>query len=447
VRIFELNNRNVAVLGAGREGRAVWRAVRRQLPDLPLTFYCEDPPRGEFAGDFNTALDHVVVGPLDGQALARHEILVRSPGISIYREELLQARRSGVTFTTPTGLWFAEHPQARTLCITGTKGKSTTAALAAHLLNSAGIAASLGGNIGEPLLDCRERVPDWWVIELSSYQLADLEARPSISVILNLSDAHLAWHGGPDAYRRDKLRIATLAGARPLVANHADAELRERLRGRAGVTWFNREDGFGVRGEVLCREGAEMARLPLPGLPGAHNLSNLAAALTALELAGVGAPVIPDALENFAALPHRLQILGARDGVLYVNDSLSTTPVATVAALEAFADRPVTLLLGGEASAVDWSASIARMKSCPPHAIIALPDSGPSLAESVRAAGLAPAAGIHRADRLERAVELARGLTPEGGVVLMSPGAPSFPHFRSYAERGEQFAGLAGFQA
>jgi UDP-N-acetylmuramoylalanine--D-glutamate ligase len=446
MRIPDLENLDVAILGAGHEGRAAWRAIRRHSGTLPLTIYCEAAPEGVFANAFNSRHDQLLVGPLDGAALARHDVLVRSPGISPYREELRAARRAGVEFTTATELWFNEHAQARTLCITGTKGKSTTAALTAHLLEAAGVRAQLGGNIGEPLLDCTGANPDWWVIELSSYQLADLRAQPSIAVILNVSDAHLAWHGGPEAYRRDKLRIAELAGERPLVVNHADEELRSRFGNRPGVTWFNRAGGYHVEGRVLRHAGIEITHLPLPGLAGAHNLANLAAALTAVELTGTQVPDLPGGLRGFAALPHRLQVLGRRAGLQFVNDSLSTTPVATLAALRTFAGSPVTLLLGGEASRVDWSGPAAAMRDCAPHAIITLPDSGPQLASLLQAAGVEPAAGVHSAASLAEAVELAKSMTPAGGAVLLSPGAPSFPQFRSYAERGERFAALAGFE-
>jgi len=127
-----------------------------------------------------------------------------------------------------------------------------------------------------------------------------------------------------------------------------------------------------------------------------------------------------------------------------VNDSLATTPVATLAALAAFPDAPVTLLAGGLDRGVDWGPAIGRMCARPPHAIVLLPDSGPALAAQMRAAGLQPPGGIHEAEDLAAAVRLAKAVSPEAGLVLLSPGAPSFPRFRDYADRGEQFARLAG---
>ena len=147
--------------------------------------------------------------------LENFDILVRSPGISPYRKSMQRARAAGANLTSPSNLWFAAHPDQNTICVTGTKGKSTTSALLAHMLESCGFRVRLAGNIGLPLLACDDRDVDWWVIELSSYQLADLEADPDVSVILNLSSEHLDWHGNEQTYRQDKLRLAALAGAGP----------------------------------------------------------------------------------------------------------------------------------------------------------------------------------------------------------------------------------------
>lgn len=440
--ISEFEHRRVGILGAGREGLATWRWLRRQLPDLAVTVFSEAPVAQNTAGDLAAAGAKLREGPLKLESLAGFDILVRSPGISPYRPELQDLER--VRFTSASNLWFAEHPQARTICITGTKGKSTTTALTAHLLRAAGLNAVEAGNIGCPMLEMRAEGVDWWVIELSSYQLCDLQARPRLAAILNLADEHLDWHMGPDVYRRDKLRLAAMVPPKRLIANHRNAVLREQLGTLAGVRWFNRDGAWQVVEGRVNPPGSSGAGLHLPGVPGRHNLDNLAAALTLCEEAG-GLPAnLPDALANFRGLPHRLDEIGSRDGRRYIDDSLSTTPVAVLAALEAFAGEPVTLLLGGLDRGVDWAGWMGRFESCLPQSIIALPDNGPHILEVFRQAGLEPAGGMREASSLEAAVELAGRLTPRGGMVLLSPGAPSFPHFRDYRERGEAFAKAAG---
>jgi UDP-N-acetylmuramoylalanine--D-glutamate ligase len=434
----------IAILGTGREGQSAWRYLRARRPELELTLIDEAEPDPAFAA-LLTSSDRLLIGPLDDAGLESCDVLIRSPGISPYRDCLQAARAAGVRVTSPSSLWFAAHPEARTVCVTGTKGKSTTSALLAHMLRGCGREVRLAGNIGRPLLDCDDRGVDWWVIELSSYQLADLEARPSLGVILNLSPEHLDWHGSEAAYQRDKLRLAKLAGSGAVIANAAEPRLREAFAGDPGVTWFNDPAGIHLRADGL---GDGHLRLPLEmpaSLPGAHNRSNVAAALTVIRRIGADLDAALAALPTFRALPHRLQPLGERGGIRFVDDSISSTPVATAAALEALSGRAITLIVGGLDRGIDWKACIRTMQEYPPASIIGVPDNGARVVRAVSAAGIEPALGLHEAADLAAAVALGVELTPAGGILLLSPGAPSFPRFRDYRDRGRRFATLCGF--
>jgi UDP-N-acetylmuramoylalanine--D-glutamate ligase len=436
----------IAILGAGREGRSAWRYLRARHPDLRLDLLDEAAPDPQLAEQLGP-LDRLVNRPLDQVSLEQYALLVRSPGVSAYREPLLRARLAGVRVTTPTNLWFAAHPDARTVCITGTKGKSTTASLLAQMLAAAGRRVCLAGNIGRPLLDCEGEATavDWWVIELSSYQIADLEARPGLAVLLNLSPEHLDWHGGEAAYRRDKLRLATLADGNPVIANGADPVLRDALAGLPNLTWFNDHGGIRVAdGCLFDGDNLLQASLP-PGLPGAHNLSNLAAALTVVRRIGEEVAQALAAAAEYRPLPHRLQLLGERDGCRFVDDSISSTPLATSAALETFAGQAVVLIVGGFDRGLDWTPHLPVFARRIPLAVIGVPDNGPRILEALRDAGIRPAGGLHAQPHLAAAVALARQLAPDGALVLLSPGAPSFPQFRDYRDRGRQFAALCGF--
>jgi UDP-N-acetylmuramoylalanine--D-glutamate ligase len=445
VSVIDFTGRRVGILGTGREGRAAWRYLRAQHPGLSLTLIDEQPPEPGLS-DSLTVNDRILAGPLSDAGLEAFDVLVRSPGISLYRDSLQRAIAAGVTVTTPSNLWFASHRDQRTVCITGTKGKSTTSALLAHVLAGCGYSVRLAGNIGKPLLDCDDRAVDWWVIELSSYQLADLEAEPTLAVILNLSPEHLDWHGSAAAYRRDKLRLAALAGARPLVLNAADAALREALADRPNARWFNRADGFHVAGRRLF-DGDRQLSLTVPdGLPGSHNLSNIAAVLTVVRELGVAPAAALDAVADFRPLPHRLQLLGERAGLRFVNDSISSTPVATVAALDSFSGEALTLIVGGLDRGLDWAPYMAAFTAPGLQAVIGVPDNGPRIVESLRDAGISPPAGLHVALDLAAAVALARKISLPGAVVMLSPGAPSFLRFRDYRDRGRQFAGWCGFE-
>jgi UDP-N-acetylmuramoylalanine--D-glutamate ligase len=309
---LEFSAGGVAILGVGREGKATRKYLRSLYPDIRLTLVTETAPGPEFERQL-TEYDRLLTGPLSAAGLDNFDLLVRSPGISPYRNSVKAARAAGVAITTPSNLWFESHADQNTICVTGTKGKSTTSALLAHLLRFCGHNVRLAGNIGLPLLDCDDHAVDWWVIELSSYQLADLDARPTLSVILNLSAEHLDWHQSERAYRSDKLRLAELTADRPLIANADDPVLRASLRKRSNITWFNSASGFRVDGNALF-DGVKQLPVTLPeGLPGAHNLANAAAALTVLRAIEVNMDNAIEGISSFRCLPHRLQLIGEKE--------------------------------------------------------------------------------------------------------------------------------------
>ena len=398
MRLSELEGRRVGIWGAGREGRAAAAAVERAGGQVEVV-----------------ATDDV---PGDVGRLGDCDVVIRSPGVSRHRPEVARMAEDGVVMTTGTDLFFAEPRTATVIGVTGTKGKSTTSALIAHLLRAAGASAELGGNIGLPLLDLLTRAePSFYVVELSSFQISDLQRGPDVVVLLNLYREHLDWHGSEEAYVADKLRLAALPGVRVAVVNARD----ERLAAAVGPGVELRVFGDGEPPSV---EGT--------ALRGEHNRLNLAAALAAVEAVGVAVGGLAEAMESFEALPHRLEVVAERDGVTWVNDSIATTPEATVAALQAFADRPVTLIAGGFDRGQDYAGlGRAIAAHAPGVSLIALPETGARLASEVPDA-------VHAGD-LGEAVGLAAASTPAGGLVLLSPAAPSFGAFRDFEERGESF--------
>jgi UDP-N-acetylmuramoylalanine--D-glutamate ligase len=453
MRLCELEHARVAILGMGREGHAVWRRIRRRYPRKPLSLFSESAIDGQVLQQLDAAVDAYHPGPLDTSSLRHFDVLVRSAGISIYRHELSELRTLGVQFTTASSIWFAENPNAKTICISGTLGKSTTSTLIAHLLNQAGVRACLAGNIGRPMLDFEGQLADWWVIELSSYQISDLDAKPDIAVLLNLYEEHLDWHRGFENYKADKLRLAKLASGGRIIANFSDRVLGENLRDSPGINWFNRAGGWqAAKSSVFRRSGesgsraVDQTRISAPAsLPGEHNMQNLAAALSVVDVLGLKIPRIDAALSSFKGLTHRLQLIGEAGGVRYVNDSISTTPVAVTAALQTLGYQDVVLLLGGMDRGLDWRGFARSMRSHPPFVIITLPDNGPRIYECLKMADVEPEGGLYAVSDLAEAVSLAKKLVPETGCILLSPGAPSFPHFRDYQDRGEQFKKLCGF--
>jgi len=441
---MELQGQRVAILGVGREGLATYRWLKSRLAGCRIELFAETAVDSavfeHLASD-----DSMHVGSLDDAKLEDFDVLLRSPGISLYRPALQRAKAAGVRILSPSTLWFAANPKAKSICVTGTKGKSTTSALIAHMLRACGLRVQLAGNIGTALLACETDNVDWWVIELSSYQLSDLEGRPTIGVLLNLSPEHLDWHKGIENYLRDKLRLAELTAKGGLIANAADAVLQSKFAGDSAVNWFNSAAGIWLEGRTFM-DGDRPLEVEMPqSMPGKHNRSNVAAALSAVRLAGFDIATAIASLSSYQSLPHRLQLLGQRNGISWINDSISSTPVATAAALEALAGRSVVLLIGGLDRGLDWATYAPDFLANPPKALIAMPDNGPAVVRKLREAELSCSAGQHEATSLEHAVELASQLAKAGDVVLLSPGAPSFPRFIDFQHRGHEFARLAGF--
>lgn len=448
MRVSGLEQQRVALWGFGREGRASWRALRAQFPDKPLSLFC---PRAEHpaAADLGDSLLEVRDEP-SAEQLTEFDWVIKSPGISAYHPVCLQAGERGVAFSSGTALWFAEQLPGLKLCVTGSKGKSSTTALIAHLLRKRGLLVGLAGNIGLPLLDllAPPLLPAAWAIELSSYQTGDA-VEPDVALVLNLFAEHLDWHGSEQRYFEDKLRLVTQSRPRVAVLNWQDSRLREVAEhidpAVTEVRWFGREDGWHQHDGAIYQRSE--ARLTLDRLPiaGTHNASNLCAAMSVIEAAGLAQPGMIDSALSFKALPHRLQTVGERDGLRYIDDSIATTPQASIAALRCFEGHSIAILVGGFERGLDWAPFVEHLRTHPVARVICRGANGARIAAQLSAE--LPQLEVLQVSDLSEAVEQARAALPGGGVVLLSPGAPSFPEFKDYTERGAKFAAAAGFTA
>lgn len=439
-----VNAATIALWGFGREGRATFDFLKNLDTSAEITIVADEPPVDVPAGTQVLSGDAGVLAIAEG----RFELIVKSPGISRYRPEAISATHAGSNLTSATNLWLEANPNANVLAVTGTKGKSTTAKLIEHLAKALGINTELAGNFGRPLMEITTP-PELLVLELSSYQIADLEIAPQAVVILNLYPEHLPWHGDEETYFADKLRILDLNPAPKALINRADENLNARLDDRAGLNWFNDDAGIRAAPDGIYMFDARILDADASPLLGQHNLSNLAAALAALQMTGIDVPGqikrIAAALSKFKPLPHRLQVLGEKDGVVYVNDSISTTPQSALAALQAFADQPKVLILGGDDRGLDFAPLISRLDQHNIIEVLTIPDNGPTIAAAIGQA--APEIKVSVCESLKAATERAQEIASAGAVVLLSPAAPSFGHFRDYAQRGEAFAGALGLTA
>jgi UDP-N-acetylmuramoyl-L-alanine---L-glutamate ligase len=422
----------IVVLGHGRETRAWLERRAAGSGDDVLVL-------DEHTADGTTTADGVPVVRVDlddvGAVRAalgdrRVQAVLRSPGVSPYRPG--PAWLVGLApCTTPTGRWLLDAAPADLVAVTGTKGKSTVTAMTAHLLRAGGREVVLAGNIGVALTTVDPGAPrDDLVIELSSYQLADLElARPAaVAGVTTLFTDHVPWHGSVARYHADKLRLLGLASWRvvgPQVAGLAAA---------AG-----RYDAVAGDATPEVREALAQA-----GLHGAHEGHDAMLALAlAARRTGTDARELVPALADFTPLPHRLRPIATRRGRTFVDDSISTVPESTLAALATWRPRgPVTLLLGGDDRGQDVAALVRALEDDGVRAAL-LPPLGTRLAEALRRTGAPDIdARVRAVPDLAAAVLWADAVTPEGGAVVLSPAAPSFGAFRDFIDRAETFARL-----
>jgi UDP-N-acetylmuramoylalanine--D-glutamate ligase len=489
VQSGSLAGRRITVLGLARSGLA----MARFFDDAGARVTVYD---GRSAEELSTAVDslsgrsiELALGPevAPATAWAEADLVATSPSINpdyptaeprlrAALRDLVEAHRASPR-TAPTLVSEADLVLRMCPCptvgVTGTKGKTTTASLTAALL-AADIRhpAILGGNIGLPLI---ERLPELTprhrvVIELSELQLPTLSRGTTVAVYTNVTSDHLDRHGSLQAYRTVKQRLAELvdpAGA--LVLNAEDPVVASYADGAAAPTVLYRRSaplpgGVGVENgwitaagvRRLARAGAGGAAggpiMPVSELamPGAHNVANALAAVSAALLFGIPAAEIRRAAAAFQGVEHRLERVAVVDGVQFINDSQGTQPDAVIAALRSF-DRPLVLIAGGRDKGNDLSA-LGPVAAERADAVVLIGESGPALAELFRASGVAR---VEMAASLEEAVRLAEALAREAlavagpsvagsqATVLLSPAAASFDMFVDYADRGAAFRAAA----
>lgn len=368
------------------------------------------------------------------------DCLVVNPAVRPGHPLVERARRRGIRITSEIGLLW-ERCRGHIVGVTGTNGKSTTTHLLHHLLQSAGgRRVWLGGNIGGSLLPEVDRIQsdDWVVLELSSFQLAsldELQASPEIAVVTNFAPNHLDWHGTVDAYRQAKQTILRWQRAEDWAIVGAEDEVGDwPARGRQ--LRFHRND---VTGRW---PGASPAAVGSP-----FQQENAAAAIAAARVIGVDDGAIATGLRTFTGLPQRLELVGVRDGRTWINDSASTTPESTLAALSSMT-APVVLLVGGADKGIDLSPLADGIVSSARAAVL-MGRVAEKLRELINLRLAAPIGPSRRtltsvtvAESLSDAVAQAVALSEEGDVLLFSPGCASFGWFANYVERGDAFARL-----
>lgn len=438
----------VSVLGLGVSGTAAARLAARREAEV----YASDA----FAGVEQSAAAEALrsegidaeAGRHDMDRILASDLVVVSPGISPFSEVRQEISAAGIRTIAEVELAYGAL-RSRVIGITGTNGKTTTTQLAADVLEASGTSAVAGGNIGRPLswTAIEDEQPDWVVVELSSFQLADLESfRMDIGALLNLAPDHLDRYRDLQAYYADKQRLFSAGGPETSwVLNADDESVLDLAAGAPGAGTFAFSTEHEVeRGAWLATDGTLRARLEsgttedwlaeseFP-LIGRHNVANALAAGLVARLAGCAAEAVGPGLRQGRGLPHRLEEVGTYGDVLWVNDSKATNVAASRAAVLSF-DRPIILLLGGRHKGESYS-SIAEAAEDRLRAIVAFGEAAPRIVGELEDA--APRVSVENG--MEAAVRAAARHAEPGDVVLFSPACSSFDMYPNYEVRGEAF--------
>ena len=435
------------VIGLGRSGAACARVLAAEGYEVLAVDRGDDARLRQLAAEMPPRVT-VRLGGYETDVVRDAAIVCPSPGVPWLAPELELARSLGIPVRSEMSLVF-ERCRGRIVGITGTNGKTTTTSLCAAVIGHDGRRVHLGGNIGATMLDRLDSVEngDWVVLELSSFQLESVEEpRCEIAAVLNISPDHLDRHGGFEGYVAAKRRIVEHA-VRTAVLGWDDPVTRAMAESTtARVRYFGTAmdgvDGATVTdGDVVLRDGGTLQRvMPVADIPlfGGHNVLNVLAAAAVGHAAGVGSSDIAAAVRAFRAVPHRLEVVLDRGGVLWVDDSKATNVDAASLALAAF-DRPIVWIGGGQTKGVppdDLARAAAR------HARFAILNGATAgeLDAALAAEGYANRVVV---GDLAAAVREAAERAVPGDVVLLAPGYSSFDQFRDFEERGDAFAALA----
>lgn len=424
----------IAIAGYGLEGEENYKywasqgghditiVDEKQVPDRPLP---EGVPTILGAGSF--------------EQLADFDLVIRTAGLSPSK-----IKTNGKIWSA-TNEFFEKSP-AKIIGVTGTKGKGTTASLIASIFEAAGKKVWLVGNIGTSAIQALESIgsEDIVVFELSSFQLWDIERSPQTAVVLLIEQDHLNVHENMDDYINAKEHIRTYQNDGDIciyhptnhysrqiaVSNSKGVIMRYGISDDGGV--YERDGEFWQKAEMICSTN-------LLQLIGAHNIENACAAISVARAHNLSIDAIEKGLKNFKGLPHRLEYVRKHNGVDYYNDSFSSAPPATVAAVKSFS-QPEILIIGGFDKGVDFSVLINTLKDISNiKEVILIGDTRQKLNTEMLNAGLEIKITVLDARTMAEIVTYTSQVATTGDVVILSPGTSSFDMFKDFYDRGTQF--------
>ncbi len=440
--VVHAQGRHNLVLGLGDTGLSCIRYLLAHGEHVTIADSRPAPPQlAAVAAQWPALVCHC--GAWSVSLLDKVSRVVLSPGVDRRDPLIVEALRRGLPVVGDVELFAmdvaAHQPQARLVGITGTNGKSTVTALIAAMAEESGIRVRAGANLGPPALDLLESPrPDWYALELSSYQLESTQSlRLDVAILLNVTPDHMDRYNSVADYAAAKARIFTHAAL--AVVNADDPTVQSLLPAGIPVKQFSvqAQADYWVDSKadlMVLEQGVAKSIMPIAQLRlgGRHNAANALAALATGDAMGLSRESMRAALDKFLGLPHRMQVVTCFDGVDYINDSKGTNVGATIAAIKGIT-HPVVLIAGGDAKGQDFAplaqAALGRVR----HTVLLGRD------RDLLAQALREVCSIQLVSDMAQAVAAARAHAMPGDAVLLSPACASTDMYRNYAARGEAF--------
>jgi len=449
-----LANKKILILGFGREGKSSYKYLTNNFKDLKIGI----ADYNDVSGSELLQNEDVVVHSGDNylKKIDDYDLVLKSPGISLDEDFVTAAKP---LISSQVDLFLQEYRQ-QVIGITGTKGKSTTAALIYHLLRDCGKNTLLAGNIGVPVFDIIDEIKTDTIIvlELSCHQLQYIHTSPHISVFLNVFPEHLDYYKNFSVYKKAKLNISKFQKKSDFTIYPKELNVFFEGLGKLIPYGVNNKQQFVLDYKLEGLEKISRFDRSRIKLPGAHNLFNIGAACVVLNLIrGKNCTEIANSLYSFKGLKHRLEFVGSYNGIKFYNDSISTIPETTIAALRYFTNRVDTLILGGYDRGVNYHKLAEEIKRSEINNIIFIPETGKVIYDELLLTG------FHKIeddgsgkwiscqgrnircffdDNYEKIVNYCYQYGSVDGICLFSPAASSYNMFKDFEERGKLFVSL-----
>lgn len=448
--MFEkFKNKKILILGFGVEGQNTLKLIRKELKDKNLAI-ADSADLNSMSKKVQSIIKNdknikLFLGKKYLSAIEKYSVIIKSPGISKFIPEVSKASKNGILITSQTQIFFDNAEKEKIIGITGTKGKSTTASLIYKIIKNAGKNVTLIGNIGIPPLGAlKNKKYDYYVFEISSYQLENIEKAPHISVFLNIFKEHLDYHKNFKNYLKAKKNIFLNQSSNDLLVINNDFLNLLPKNKKSNILTFgfkNIKKGCYIKNQniVFKNNSAEeiiMKESQVP-LMGKANILNIMAAICTTKLLGIENKIIEKSIEEYKQLPHRIEKIGNFKEITFYDDSISTVPEASIAAMEALGDNVGTIIMGGHDRKISFDILSKHFKTSKIKNIILFPPSGKRIWQAISKNN--KKINYYFVNDMKTAVKIAFEKTNKQKICLLSPASPSYGLFKDYKDRGAQF--------